>query len=511
VPEAGKDHIFLKPGEFSEVNQYDYTGRIPKTPFVPSRDRAIHAAELWEQARIVTKEMAAAIALQEESRSILDRGLILEFESFEGIGEVFEEKSFGTGSELLNIRYKDRKTYAAVFIPDGSLRKFEDKINAYYKERKRSDGITAADNRPLIDTIANFHKAAVKALWTDMVPIPENDTEIFCWEVWLTIRGNRKTQLDGFRTLAKTLNIETSETFFEFRERTVLLIRATIKQLELSLDLLNNIAELRKAKTTADFFTEMKGKEQKEWLDDLQKRTVFPEETDKSPFICVLDTGVNAAHPLLEKALAVSDLHTINDAWGNADMVGHGTGVAGIALYGDLTEALETKAQLEVRHRLESSKIINSSESVEHISSDRDRPLDLYADFTRQAVAQAEIQKPHRKRIFQMAITTIDSWDKGKPSSWSAALDMLAAGMDSEGNKRLFVIAAGNIDVNGIQKNYPDYNLIEGIRDPGQAWNTLTIGAFTEKDMLSDDEDIDGNTPTASHGEISPYTTTARR
>jgi hypothetical protein len=34
--------------------------------------------------------MYAAIALQDESKSLLDRGLIVEFESFEGIGDVFE-------------------------------------------------------------------------------------------------------------------------------------------------------------------------------------------------------------------------------------------------------------------------------------------------------------------------------------------------------------------------------------------------------------------------------------
>jgi hypothetical protein len=211
----------------------------------------------------------------------------------------------------------------------------------------------------------------------------------------------------------------------------------------------------------------MKGREQKEWLVDLQERIVFTKETDKTPFICILDTGINAAHPLLENFLDEDDLHTINEAWGKADIAGHGTLVAGLALYSDLSRVLETKEQLEVVHRLESSKIINSSE---YIPEDIRRPLDLYADFTRQGVAQAEIAKANRNRIFQMAITTIDSRDRGKPSSWSAALDMLAVGMDDEGKRRLFVIAAGNINLNDMQgSKYPVSNLIAGIRDPGQA------------------------------------------
>jgi hypothetical protein len=506
VPNPGNDHIFLDPKIFSNSKQYDYTGKPILKPPVPVQNRASHTNELREQARIFTKEMAAAIALQEESKSILDRGLIVEFESFEGIGDAFEEKSFGGDSELFNIRYEDKKTYATVFIPNDSLQIFENKIKAYYEEHKLSNG-RAADNQRLIDTIASFRKATIKALWTDTIPLPGNRDEIFSWEVWLTARGNRKNQLNGFKALAKTLNIETSNNSFEFKERTVLLIRATAKQLEQSLDLLNNIAELRKAKTLADFFTEIEGKEQKEWLADLQRRIVSTKEKAKTSYICILDTGINAAHPLLEKYFGANDLHTINDAWGKADIAGHGTLVAGLALYGDLTEVLETKDQVEIKHRLESSKIINVSE---YIPDDTERPLDLYADFTKQGVAQAEITSADRNRIFQMAITTIDSRDKGRPSSWSAALDMLASGMDNEGNKRLFAIAAGNINPNEEQEGkFPVSNLSAEIRDPGQAWNVLTVGAYTEKDILSDEESVDGSKPTASHGEISPYTTTS--
>lgn len=506
MAELGKDHIYLDPKKYSLTEQYIYAGTARRRlPDVPAQTREKHATDLWKQARVISREMAAAIALQEESESLLDKGLIVEFESFEDIGNVFEEKSFGHGNELLNIRKDANKTFASVFIKNDCLKNFEKKINAYFEERKRTDG-RPNDNRLLIDTISSFKKATVKALWTDTVPMPEKEKDLFCWEVWLTVRGDRQNQLDGFKELAKKLKIETSDTHFEFKERTVLLIRATIRQLEQSLDLLNNIAELRKAKATADFFVELKGKEQREWVADLLKRTVFTGETDKTSYICILDTGVNAAHPLIESTLSEDDLHSINDAWGKADIVGHGTEIAGLALYGDLTYVLESRNQIEIKHRLESSKIINA---FEYIPDDAKRALDLYAEYTKQAVAQAEIPKPHRKRIFQMAVTTNDSQDKGKPSSWSAALDMLAAGMDDAGYRRLFVISAGNFNATEEKGTYPFVNQTTGIRDPGQAWNALAIGAYTEKDILSDEENIDGYVPVAAHGEISPYTTTS--
>jgi hypothetical protein len=56
---------------------------------------------------------------------------------------------------------------------------------------------------------------------------------------------------------------------------------------------------------------------------------------------------------------------------------------------------------------------------------------------------------------------------------------------------------------------YPQVNKEEGIHDPAQAWNVLTIGAYTEKDSLSTDERVDDNVPVALHGELSPYSTTS--
>ncbi|MFP3043086.1 S8 family peptidase [Treponema primitia] len=502
MADTSKDHLFLKPGFFSEKASYDYPKPPPQTQPVPAQERGTHAATLREQLTGIRQDIAAAIKLQEDSKSILDKGLIVEFESFEGIGEAFEEKQFGGNSELLNIRYEDKRTFATVFIPDGALQKFEDKITAYSAHKQRSNGVSA-DNQPLIDSIANFHKATVKALWTDTVAMPQDNT-IACWEVWLSARGDRQQQVEGFKSLAKTLGIDVSDSFIEFKERTVLLIRATKEQLEKSILLLNNIAELRKAKTTADFFSELKGNDQKDWQEDLAMRITVLPANENTPFVCILDTGVNGAHPLLKGSITDNDLFTINEAWGKDDRVGHGTGIAGLSLFGDLTAKLENTKLVEITHRLESSKIINRSE---FIPNEKDRPLDLYAEYTEQAIYQAEIPHARRKRVFQLAITTIDSWDRGKPSSWSAALDKLAFGNNNIG--RLFIVSAGNADVMLKNVKYPEFNMSESIRDPGQAWNVLTVGAFTEKDLLSAAESADHNEITAFHGQISPYTTTS--
>ena len=52
-----------------------------------------------------------------------------------------------------------------------------------------------------------------------------------------------------------------------------------------------------------------------------------------------LDAGVNQPHPLLAPALAIEDVQAVEADWGTSDhdREQHGTGMAGIALYGCLT------------------------------------------------------------------------------------------------------------------------------------------------------------------------------
>ncbi len=123
-----------------------------------------------------------------------------------------------------------------------------------------------------------------------------------------------------------------------------------------SVKLLNCIAELRKAKETADFFTAMDAIEQREWVDDLKNRVNPP--PDDCPAACILDTGINNSHPLLIEVLDRSDMHAYDPSWNVTDHDGHGTEMAGLAVYGDLVEVMANAGPIELTHDLESVKII---------------------------------------------------------------------------------------------------------------------------------------------------------
>ena len=133
--------------------------------------------------------------------------------------------------------------------------------------------------------------------------------------------------------------------------------RTTLATIQRSVATLNSIAELRRAKETADFFDSLVLSEQTEWLNDLIDRTSFNGGPD-APHVCLLDTGVNRGHPLIAPALATNDLHTVEPGWGTHDADGHGTEMAGLAIAGNLTDVLDGADRLEVHHRLESVKLL---------------------------------------------------------------------------------------------------------------------------------------------------------
>ena len=97
--------------------------------------------------------------------------------------------------------------------------------------------------------------------------------------------------------------------------------------------------------------------------------------------------------------------------------------MAGLALYGDVEEALSAAGSVRLDHCLESVKILPDQGENE--------PR-LYAAVTSTAVDMPELQAPERSRIFLMAVTAPSRDDEataaGMPTSWAAAIDALSYG-----------------------------------------------------------------------------------
>lgn len=301
-----------------------------------------------------------------------------------------------------------------------------------------------------------------------------------------------------FERVSQALDITVKPHAVRFPEREVLLALSDAATLDRLVAHSDVVAELRRAKDTPAFFMGLGGAEQRAWSDDVLKRLTAPGSSNVA--VCLLDSGVRRSHPLIAPMLAAADCHTINPAWGPDDTAawqGHGTRMAGVALYGDLVPILVGADPIAPPYRLESVRILPPAAGPAN-------DPELYGAITGEAIARAEIQAPRRRRAVAMAVTST-SPARGRPSSWSAAVDQLCF---EEAGQRLIILSAGNIHVDLMQADYLVRNDVESVDDPAQAWNALTVGAFTEKVDITDAA-FAGYTPLAPAGELSPRSRTS--
>jgi len=442
-------------------------------------------------------------------------GLYISFQSQPNVDLKLESLEHrGRGIELVAVQeFGDPPVQlATVFVPEGALKHFFTRFEEYASKRTQSG---EPKHKDLIDRIANLQKATLRALWTDgHANYPPEDQPIW-WEVWL--RRHDGNELQRMMEFAHLTGITLGERRLAFYDRIVILARGTARQLSGSLDVLNDIAEVRRAKESAAFFIDVPAPEVASWIDDLRGRMEFP--SAEAPAVCVLDTGVTRGHPLLVDLLSEDDAMTVDPTWGTnddgggPDNMGHGTEMSGLAAYGDLSVPLTSRQPVQLKHRLESVKILPPRGT--------NQP-ELYGAITAEAVARPEVNKPRRLRTFSLAVTAIDQRDRGEPTSWSAAIDALAAGrifdpatqglvyLDApeEGARRLFVVSAGNIPFDRLATQHLDRSDVEPVHDPAQAWNALTVSAFTEKALISD-HNWDGWNPVSRPGDLSPWSTTS--
>lgn len=262
-----------------------------------------------------------------------------------------------------------------------------------------------------------------------------------------------------------------------------------------SADLLDILGKVRRAKKNPAEFIEMSPREQGEFVDHMRRR-IEPPAVD-APAVCVLDGGV-VLHPLVLPALAPENTLKYDPNWPLTDGRTNGTKIAGVALYGDqLPGLLQGVEPVRPDHRLESVKILPTP-PAENVPR-------LYGAITAQAAYRIESQAPTRRRAFCLAITT-DGRDKGLPSSWSGEVDQLRAGV-RDGHRRLFFVSAGNVPLDD-RRHYPDVNDTALVQDPGQAWNAVTVGGYTEHVQFPQ-ETYPGYRPLARAGDLCPCSTTS--
>jgi len=521
MADRNRPHLFVDGRVAAEEYRRPPAGGGGSEEVPPPADRAGHVRRLitaLEQADSAARSRRAAAPASVPGAL---PGVYVTFESFPGLDLALKSLDPQRGrvhAELRGVHREDRPTgvveVATVFIPDGKVGTFVRTFEGY----ETTAGEAKPKHQNAVDRVADIAAASVRALWTDSLADFPAAGQTAWWEVWLRRRDG--DEAERFAVFAETAGCPIAPTRLSFRDRTVLLVHASAEQLAGAIDVLDDLAELRRPHEPEAVLSLDDAAEQAEWVDQLTERVRAAGEG--APAVCVVDTGVHQPHPLLSSSLEKDDQHTCDPTWGLEDRAGHGTEMAGLALFGDLGHAMTSTGPVTPTHRLESVKLLPSVTG---------NPPHLWGALTATAASLVEIQAPTRRRAFSMAVTAPDGstpavpdrgdGGTGRPTSWSAAVDALAAGRaidttndglvyldeEVEGQQRLFVISAGNV------RSFDDDHLtrsdLEPVEDPAQAWNALTVGAYTELVHLDGQPSFAGWTPLAPTGELSPLSRTS--
>ncbi len=493
---ADFEHLFPKNTASTEEYKYPHKVGAGEFPVPPRDDRLVHGQQLAEQV------LAAETAVQEHAKKLSEekqpKGVVLDFESDPGFKLKLDSlETLRSGIELRNSRMVGNVMHGTVFVPEGKVGAFVRKFEAYAHEPVRASG--KPSNKDLAESITRIRLAALECFWTDAGEFPaEADTPLW-WEVWLQEASDSSDVGAMFRAGAQAAQIQVSSHEIRFPERRVLLAQATVQQWTAFEGLFDILAELRLAKTLAGKLVGLPPRDQGEFVQEARARIEPPPED--APSVCHLDTGVNRAHPLLEFALAEEHWLTVMPGWSPADQDGHGTEMAGLALYGDLTALPGMGEPIELCHHLESVKVYRA---------DQPHDPELYGEITAQAASRIEIAAPEQDRRAFCLTVTADGRDEGYPSSWSGRVDEVCAGVEDHEKaaaSRLLFVSAGNVPWDG-RHNYPAYNHVQGLQDPAQSWNAVSVGAYTEKASIQSTGYEDWQ-PIAEPGQLSPASATS--
>jgi len=467
----------------------------------PPRDRRVHAQRLLAD---VTQARNDADTLAEQTGHTI-RDICLEI-----IGEqdyqlkIESLEALQLGIEVRSVKCIANQIHATIYVPEGKLVNFVRKIERYENENYAL-GRQRPKNENLVAVISGIRFPVLRSFWTDDENLfPSSNTERIWWEVWIRVEPSENPD-DAFASFVATTadsNLQISQHAIKFPERLVFLAHGSaLDWTRLFVPLLDRIAEFRKAKEIPTEFLCLSHQEQRTFVDDLAGRLVSPDAN--APSVCLLDYGVHTEHPLLRPLIDDNDAQAYDSEWTTVDhSKSHGTEMAGLATFGDeLPELLSGNQHVRLTHRLESVRMLHSNQPHSE---------DTWGYVTQECLAKAETQAPRRRRVACLAVTSDDKGrDRGRPSSWSGAIDQHASGQLDD-FRRLYVIAAGNIrDI--VARNdymYPESNLGSSVEDPGQSWNALTVGAFTDRVQIRS-EGFDGYQPLAARGGLCPSSRTS--
>ena len=472
-------------------------------PFAPVNGRGDEKRAkrvVSEHAKKLSAELARATA--EDDAAEARGGSYLTFTSAEGFDLEVDSLENKPGKIVVLNSSRDEENgvvKATVFVPAKKSEFFGDRV-AQYGDPTQKTKKGKPKNEKLVESIEAVAKADVKDLWDG--PPDEFPGAFPKWcELWLDVFAVPYAELGPrLERACHEIGIAFSKEELVFPEVAVRMVRVDGSGLQRLFDDMGYIGSIRPCAISVSEIVSLDARGQREFVDDMVAR-LSAEPADTS--VCVLDSGVNRLHPLLAPVVDEESVLSANPDWSGFDTAGHGTGMVGLAAYGDLRQHFESTGGIATRHAVESVAILPpEGRNDEH----------LYGVITHDAVYNAEIARPSWRRVFCMAVTEDMGPEDGRPSAWSAEVDNLSFGAgEADSEKRLFLISGGNIQVSNLRGmgSYAECNTMHSVQSPAEAWNALTIGAYASDNVRVSERGFEGWHAAGVPGSLSPHSRTS--
>lgn len=449
------------------------------TPEVPNRPS--HAAKLAHSIGDVVSANAEKRKSIGGNLTKEERGALMRFDARTKVGIDLKFFNATHGLKLLKSAGKGVQQQVHVYASEKSLKKFTSALERYGEWDEEG-------NRPnhytFFEQIKSVVPTGIEPLWagpSELSPLGQKAVAKD-WEVWI-----RTEAVETVRRLARQFALETN-TPIQFPDAAVIILTGTFDNLKSLLEATAAAIAIRPASTIGVPPTALSPRERVSLMDSLRGRIQLAEPG--APRTAIIDTGVRYQHPLLAGSLPAARAQAITTGLQAEDSHGHGTQMAGAALFGNLTPWTASTGPIKLTTALESVAIFNNQGvPFKSVGQALLRAYDL-------------IEKQQAGRVYSLSFSLPTDPSNGVPGALSSIVDQLSFGRHSA--KRLFCIAAGNIDTIPPEvAGYPSLNDESGVRSPGQAVNALTVGAFTA---------LAGARPTLGHaptGDLCPTSRTS--
>jgi len=427
----------------------------------PSQERTPEERrEFGEQILSKTDEILSVFSRwkSEYGRNI-DPALIFQIETNSNIDENEIRKM---GLFPLNVF---NKKAIVVFASDEHLSEFRDRMQQY-------SGIVDGNKYPFIDAFEGLHDIrSEERIGPRLIEEPfteEEGTAILDIEFWYYLEPQMRQWKDDTNSLLERMGGRVVD---ECMSKSFYVIRARVPYN--ALNILFNMRQIalidRPPRTRLDM----------ERIHSYSITGAQIGKPDDSSFsIVMLDSGVTPGHPLISTAL--KEHETFIDESDSVDHCGHGTGVAGICLYGDLSQCIESN-EFNPAAWLLSGKICDDDNKY-----DEEKLLETQL---RESMEYFLDHYPNA-RIFNLSIGDDTHVYRIGMNQFRLAslIDEILYEKNVEQNRDIIaVISAGNF--NDIYRNrsilsdYPNYLLSDPecrIIDPGTSALSISIGSISK-------------------------------